>query len=436
MSIEREARYASNDSEPDGSAAAVPKQLDALVAVLDSVREGRARTRPELIAHTGLSRAVVTQRVAELCSLGLLEEAELGASTGGRAPRLLRFRSEIGHVLVAHLGVTRRTVALADLTGDILVAHEEAGEIADGPEAVLERVDELGRELRGRLGAAAGPLWGIALSVPEPVEPATGRAVMPGWDEYPVRDVLSERYGVPVCVDHDLNAVALGELKAGAARDQEIVIVVKVGAGIGAAIIVEGKVLRGVHGYAGSIGHIQVTDDPSIVCLCGRTGCLEYVAGGLAIARGGHAAAADGRSRILADVLKRNGRIEAGDVVVAADLGDPVARDLITAAARVIAGVLASLVNFVNPSLIVIAGVLGRSGDGFLATIRETLYGRSPAVLTRDLVIQRSALEDSAPVVGLASLIVGELFGTDTMADWLPHGRPGDSMSAPLAGAR
>jgi glucokinase-like ROK family protein len=422
-------QHAHNSGGSDGKSGTqtVSRELDSLVTILDSVRDGRARTRPELIAHTGLSRAVVTQRVAELFESALLEEAELGVSTGGRAPRILRFRSEIGCVLCAELGATSVSIALADLSGEIIDIREEPGDIATGPRATLERVQELFDEMLAAHPDLAERLWGIGISVPGPVEFSSGRPVappiMPGWDQFPVRATFA-KYGVSVWVDNDVNALALGEVRAGVARSQDIVIFVKVGTGIGAGILVNGRLLRGVQGCAGDIGHIQVTDDRTQVCRCGKIGCLEHLAGGRAIGRRGEVAAVEGRSAFLAEVLERNGEVLAEDVASAASHGDPVAVELIMDAGQVIGRTLASLVNFINPSLIVIGGGVSRSGDSFLARVRQALYERSLPLATRDLLVQRSALESTGGVIGLATMVADELFAPQALASWLDDGRP------------
>lgn len=402
-------------------------QVDALVEVLDQVRAGRARTRPEIMGRTGLSRAIVTQRVGELVSRGLLEDAELGPSTGGRAPRNLRFRADSGSILAADLGATHAAVAATDLSGRLLAHHEEPADIAAGPDAVLGRVQELFDELLA--GEKLPRLWGIGIGVPGPVEFSSGRPVappiMPGWDGYPVRDVLSTRYNVPAWVDNDVNVMALGEVGSGIARDHELVVVVKIGTGIGAGIVEHGRLVRGAQGAAGDVGHIQVTDDASVVCRCGKIGCLEALAGGGAIARRAEDAARAGRSPMLAKLLAANARLTAADVANAASHGDQAALKLFTEAGRLIGSMLASVVNLLNPSLIVIGGGVAGFGDTLLAAIRHTVYGRSLPLATRELIIKRSALGHTGGMVGAASMAIDELFSRERLPLWLDAGHPG-----------
>ena len=402
--------------------------LDALVTVLDEIRFGRSRSRSELVARTGLGRGIVAQRVGELIERGLVTEGDVGPSTGGRPPRQLTFHADGGHILVADLGATSIDVAVTTLDGRILGHHDEPARIEDGPEPCLDRVDVLFDSLLRTTPGLHGRLWGIGIGVPGPVEFESGRPIsppiMPGWDGYPVRDRFEARYGAPVWVDNDVNVLALGEWRSGVAAGHDDVVVVKIGTGIGAGIISEGHLHRGAQGSAGDVGHIQVTDDPAIVCRCGNIGCLEALAGGAAIGRAGLVAAESGRSARLLTALDQRGIVTAEDVARAASAGSPAAVALLAAAGRRVGAMLASVVNFFNPSLIVIGGGVANSPDLLLAAIRETIYGRSLPLATRDLLIQRSSLGGLAGVIGASSMVVDQLFARDSLARWIAAGEP------------
>jgi glucokinase-like ROK family protein len=413
--------------------------LDALVVVLDEVRLGRSRSRSELVARTGLGRAIVAQRVGELLERGLVVEGDVGPSTGGRPPRQLSFRAGAGHVLVADLGATSIDVAVTDLDGRILGHHDEPARIEAGPEQCLDRADELFDLLLRTTQSIPGPLWGIGIAVPGPVEFQTGRPIsppiMPGWDGYPIRDRFASRYRAPVWVDNDVNVLGLGEWRSGVAAGHDDVVVIKIGTGIGAGIISGGRLHRGAQGSAGDVGHIQIVDDPSVVCRCGNIGCLEALAGGAAIGRAGEAAALDGRSLRLRTALDQRGSVTAEDVARAASYGDPVAVMLLQEVGRRVGSMLASVVNFFNPSLIVIGGGVANSPDLLLAAIRETVHRRSLALATRELLIQRSSLGGLAGVIGASSMVVDQLFSRDAIGAWLGEGDPSGVPEVALAGS-
>ena len=330
--------------------------------MLDEIRLGRSRSRSELVARTGLGRAIVAQRVGELIERGLVVEGDVGPSTGGRPPRQLPFRADAGHVLVADLGATSIDVAVTDARRPDPRPPRRAGRRSrPGRSAASTASTSCSTSCCATTHAIPGPAVGRSASAcPGPVEFATGRPIsppiMPGWDGYPIRERFAARYGAPVWVDNDVNVLALGEWRSGVAAGHDNVVVVKIGTGIGAGIISDGRLHRGAQGSAGDVGHIQVVDDPAVVCRCGNIGCLEALAGGAALGRDGEAAARDGRSARLRTALDQRGAVTAEDVARAASFGDPVAVALLQAAGRRVGSMLASVVNFFNPSLIVIGG--------------------------------------------------------------------------------
>ena len=402
-------------------------QVESLAAVLAAVRGARLRTRPALVRSLGLGRNVVSQRVGQLIDFGLVDEGSLAPSTGGRPSRELRFRAEAGCLLVAELGATELQAGLSDLDGALLAQRTEACDVAAGPEATLARLEQIFNELLAARPAAT-PVWGVGAGLPGPVEFSQGRPIappiMPGWDGYPVRERLSATYQAPAWVDNDVNVMALGELRAGIARTELELLYVKVGTGIGAGLISAGRLHRGAQGAAGDIGHVSVLDDDSVLCRCGNTGCLEALAGGYALSRDGLAIAQSGRSPALAEVLAATGRITARDVTAAAGAGDPASLALLTRSGRLVGRVLATLVNFYNPSLIVVGGQVSASGDIFLGELRRTVYGRSTALSTRDLRITTSPLGDRAGLLGAAFLVADQLFSPECLGQWIQNGSP------------
>jgi glucokinase-like ROK family protein len=298
-------------------------------------------------------------------------------------------------------------------------------------------VEKLFKRCLSEASHVPSQLWGIGIGVPGPVEFESGRPVsppiMPGWDLYPVRERFAS-YRVPVWVDNDVNIMALGEGTAGLGRGRDNFVFIKIGTGIGAGIIVGGRLHRGTKGCAGDIGHIQVIDSgPEVVCRCGHFGCLEALAGGAALGRDAEAAAREGRSRFLATLLEEKGSLEALDVARAATHGDPTSVELVTSAGRLVGRVVAGIVNFFNPSLVVIGGGVAGTGDLLLATIRESVYRRSLPLATRDLTVKRSTLGGLAGVVGAAAMVTDELFAPQRLSQWLEAGAPSEPELAAVA---
>ena len=405
-----------------------PEQPDGLHVVLGLIRAGIGRTRPELIRQTGLGRKLVSQRVDQLISAGLVTDGEFAPSTGGRAPRELRFRADSGVLLVAELGWTSLSVGLTDLAGRLLRQHEEPAEISSGPEKTLGRVEELFDEILAHRSASDPPAWGVGIGVLGPVDAAAGRPValpiMPGWGDYPVRDRLADRYCVPVFVDNEVNLMALGEFRGGLGRGERDIVFVKIGSGLRAGLITGGRLHRGAGGAAGEIGHISIVEDDSVHCWCGNIGCLVQLAGGEALGRLGGIAADSGRSPGLAAMRAAGEKIDARAVAAAAATGDAAGVELLTQAGRLIGRALATLVNTFNPTLILIGGGVAGAGDLLLAAIRETVYRRSLPLSTRDVRVAFSPLSDTAGLIGAAFMVSDELFSREHLSRWIDAGSP------------
>lgn len=421
-----------------GSMPVLDPRLPSLSAVLDLVRSSAASTRPEIEALTGLSRKVVAQRVSELLDAGVLNEGPLGPSTGGRAPRRLAFSSSAGVILVAAFGSSGMSAGLANLSGTMITQEHRTHPIADGPEAGLALAVKLWKKLL-RAAAADDPgierrVWGAGISLPGPVEFLTARPVappiMPGWDNYPVRERIQHEWAVPVWVDNDVNAMALGELRTGVARGSSEVIYVKLGTGIGAGIVSRGGLHRGARGVAGDVGHIAVREKLGVRCRCGRIDCLEAVAGGAALLDQARQAAANGSSETLQRLMKRDGALTLRHLTEAAEHGDTITIDLLRDSGLRVGEMLASLINTLNPSLIVLGGHVAESGDLVLATVRQAIYDRSHPVATRDLVITRSVDSDAVGLTGAAFIVIDEVFATEALGRWIDNGRPSSALQS------
>ena len=378
--------------------------------LLRLLRDDGPRSRAELGDAVELSRSRLAVELDRLVELGLVETAGLAASRGGRRSAIVRIGRNT-RFLGIDIGATSIDVAVTDGELRVLSHEAEPVDVRRGPEVVIGRA----LEMVGKLRAAdtAGALAGAGAGVPGPVSFAQGVPVsppiMPGWNHFPVRDAFASELGCPVLVDNDVNIMALGEKHAGIARSVDDFLFVKIGTGIGCGIVVGGEVYRGVSGSAGDIGHIRV-DDAGPMCLCGNTGCLEAFFGGSALARDALAAARSDRSPDLTGLLERNGTLTAADVAAAAAAGDPVSVAMIREGGRRVGQVLAGLVSFLNPGLIVIGGGVAGIGHSLLAEIRGVVYRRSLPLATGNMPIVLSELGGEAGVVGAARLISDRVY--------------------------
>ncbi|GAA2882820.1 ROK family transcriptional regulator [Streptosporangium fragile] len=370
-------------------------------ALLRLLRE-RARSRAELGDVIRLSRSKLNLELDRLIELRLAEQAGLAASRGGRRSGMVRLASGLRFAGI-DIGATSLDVAVTDGELEILGHVSEPCDVRDGPVAVLDKAMEMIAKLRDQ--GLFTQLQGVGIGVPGPVSFREGVPVappiMPGWDRYPVRETVGQELGCPAVVDNDVNIMTLGELHSGLAKQVDDFLFVKIGTGIGCGIVVNGKIYRGVSGSAGDIGHIRVDDDGP-VCACGNVGCLEAYFGGAALAR--EATAIAGRSPYLGERLRQTGTLTGEDVATAAEMGDAEAARLIRDGGRRVGTVLAGLVSFFNPGLVIIAGGVAQLGHMLLAEIRSVVYRRSLPLATGNLPIVLSELGPDAGVIGAARL--------------------------------
>jgi glucokinase-like ROK family protein len=397
-------------------------------SLLDLIRVRGTATRAELLDETGWGRTVLTQRLAELMDIGLVSDAGTGRSTGGRAPREVRFHREAAAVAGANLGATSIDIAVTDLAGEPLATYEEAWDIARGPEATLDRLETLVEQTVAGSPVFQADIVGLGVGLPGPVEFASGRAIsppiMPGWSDYPFRDRLAERFGVHIVVDNDVNTMAIGEQRAGLARGIDDFVFVKVGTGIGAGIFSNGLLHRGADGAAGDIGHIAVESGSAVLCRCGRYGCLEAYAGGAALARQAQEAAMSGQSKYLADLPKiPGGSLTADHITSGANTGDPECLRLLSQAAWRLGKAMSGCVNFFNPSLVVFGGGVSRAGDLLLPGIRKAVLELSLPLATRNLRIDITRLDDTAGTIGAAFAVIDQLLHADRFSWWAERNR-------------
>ncbi|MFE9988242.1 ROK family protein [Streptomyces sp. NPDC005381] len=383
-----------------------PNQVSA-GELLQLIRGGRANTRADLQRATGLSRSTIGQRLDLLNRAGWLRHSS-GTSTGGRPSHQIVFDPTHASVIAVDLETRHARAAVLDLAGTILAEHTGPLDITDGPDEVLDQLSSWFPDLIAAAGTEATHICGIGLSVPGPVDWETGRVVeppiMPGWDQYPIRERLQKAYAqhvglsaedgpVPVFVDNDANLMALAEHQANH-QDCSAFVLIKASTGIGAGVVIGNQVFRGVDGGAGDIGHIRLHDRPDALCMCGSYGCLAAVASGRALARdltelGLHPTSGSDVRRLLAE-------------------GQPDAIRLARDAGRRAGEVLVTVVALLNPGVLMLAGDL--SGVPFMTGVRELLYQRAMPRTTANLQVVTSRLGDHAGLIGAASMVVEILY--------------------------
>ncbi|MFI4942509.1 MAG: ROK family protein [Burkholderiales bacterium] len=370
--------------------------------VLSTVFSQATVSRAEIARITGLTRTTVSQIVAGLMDEGLVQEVGVGSSRGGKSPILMSVVADSRHLIGLDLAQDRFSGALVNLRGQIRQTLDLPVPSGDG-DAALGAVYEL---LDGLIAAATRPLVGIGVGTPGLVDARHGvvvNAVNLNWRNLPLGQLLTDRYGLPASVLNDSQAAAIGEHTFGDGyRPDESLVVVNVGHGIGAGIILNGQLFHGDGGGAGEIGHVAVSSEAGLRCRCGNVGCLETLASTRALveraraayqARGGaHAARAE---TISFDSLVRD-----------FEEADPLARQVVLEAGRFMGLAVSSLVGTLNVHRVVIAGEMARFGRPLLDAIRETVAQTTLARLAGETRVEFEHLGHNEIILGASALIL------------------------------
>ncbi len=345
-------------------------------------------TRAELIEATGLSAPTVGSLVAHLIHRGLVRDLGAGPSRGGRRPFFMEFNARHGFVAAIAVGVGKTQLAVADLRGERL-AHRVMETPRDlHPKALLSRVAAALRLLTRDAGVSRERLLAVGVGAPGLVDCESGTVValapgLKGWFDVPVGRILTDALGVPALVDNDVNLAVLGEHWRGAARGHGTCAYVNVGMGIGAGVLIDGKVHRGHHLMAGEIAfmcmapHLAGQD-------FGDHGCLETLAGLEALAGQWPRGALGDPERWVADLYD------------AARAGDPEARAAVEEVATLIGIAAANLSLVIDPSLVVIGGTVPTPDSPFMDQVQRTVAG----ILPTPTEVVASALGEEAPLWG------------------------------------
>jgi predicted NBD/HSP70 family sugar kinase len=381
------------------------RQMNRL-RILEALYRHPASSRGDLARHTGLSRATVSTLVEELVRARVVEEhrdedtpmtasPEAGPRASGRPPVLLSLVSRAAFAVGLDFGHQHIRVAVCDLSGEPVVDEWSPAEVDHAPIESLDLAHELVRSALQSAGLAPDRLLGVGMGLAAPINKLTGEleadGILPGWHGIKPAAEMERRLALPVALENDANVGALGEKAFGAARGVDDLIYIRLSAGIGAGLILDGRPYRGIAGVAGEVGHI-LSDPSGPICRCGNRGCLESVASPVAVA------ALLERSVGQPVPIKR-----LLELVAAGDRG---ARRAVSDAGEAVGRALSTLVNVLNPALIVVGGDLAQAGGVLLDPISAAIDRHSVAPAATAVRVVAGTLGERAEVLGAAALIL------------------------------
>jgi predicted NBD/HSP70 family sugar kinase len=353
-------------------------------------------TQAEIARATGLSAATVSNIVRELKDGGTVEVTP--TSAGGRRARSVSLSGDAGIVIGVDFGHTHLRVAVGNLAHQVLAEEAEPLDVDASAAEGFDRAEQLVTRLIEATGIGRDKVIGVGLGVPGPIDVSSGTlgstSILPGWSGINPAEELSARLGVPVHVDNDANLGALGELVWGSGRGVKDLAYIKVASGVGAGLVIDGRVYRGPGGTAGEIGHITL-DESGPVCRCGNRGCLETFTA----------------ARYVLPLLRpsHGPDLTMERVVQLAREGDPGCRRVVADVGRHIGSGIANLCNLLNPSRVVLGGDLAEAGELVLAPIRDSVSRYAIPSAARQLSLAQGALGGRAEVLGALALVLNEM---------------------------
>jgi N-acetylglucosamine repressor len=365
--------------------------------VLKTIYSQQQISRADIARSTRLTRTTVSDIVGDLINDGLLVEAGLGSSLGGKPPILLNIVDDSRQFGCVDLSNDEFQGALVNLRGTITKRiHVDSTDDSEKTslDCLFKLVDSL-------IESATSPLVGIGIGSPGLIDTQNGivrQAVNLGWKNLPLKSLLEERYGLPIYIANDSHVAALAEYTFGRKRQVANMAVIKVGPGVGAGIVVSGEIYYGDGFNAGEIGHIRVVEDGS-QCMCGNFGCLETVSSTRAILR--QARALPGRPASLS----------MEEIIQAYNAGDAEIQAIVNRAGHYLGIAIASLIGILDIHHIVISGSPICFGEPFLAAVREPVRNQVLSTMADAAEISCSSLGSDNVILGASALVLSLVYG-------------------------
>jgi predicted NBD/HSP70 family sugar kinase len=363
--------------------------------VLGTLRERGRVSQADIARITGLSRTTVHTLVSEFKDSGVLHEVEAGVpdSRGGRPAVLLMLRDSSLAVVGIDFGHSHVGVAVADIGHNVLAERRCDLDVSHRAEEALDTATRMVDEVLAEAQMERKSVIGAGIGIPGPVDRAQGTVgsatILPGWIGLRIASEMQDRLHMPVEIENDANLGALAELTWGAGRECSNFAYVKVSTGIGAGLVIGGKLLRGATGTAGEIGHTTL-DEAWALCYCGNRGCLETVASGPAIIE-------------LIGLV--NGEVPTlSQIVELAAAGELRCHRAIADAGHEIGVAIAGLCNLINPERVVVGGLLSRTGEVLIHPMRESIRRHAVQAAAETLDVVPAVFVERAELLGSLAL--------------------------------
>lgn len=311
------------------------------------------------------------------------------------------------HILGIDIGGTKLAVGLVTPEGELVAQARTATQVKEGPDRIIDRLVDLCRSTVREAGVGWPAIVAAGVGCGGPLDPITGTILappnLPGWVAVPLVDRLKNALGLPVYLDNDANAGALGEHRFGAGRGVANMVYLTISTGIGGGIIIDNRLYQGQNGNAGEIGHMSVVYDGR-PCNCGSRGCLEAYASGTNIAARAREAVAGGASSCMAELAGSVDGITGEVLAQALERNDPVAVAIWGETVAILGAGIANVINIFNPQRVVIGGGITNFGHLLFDPVRKIALQRAMPPLASVAEIVPAQLGAQVGVLGAAAV--------------------------------
>ncbi|MGJ9382769.1 ROK family transcriptional regulator [Salipaludibacillus sp. CF4.18] len=382
--------------------------------ILNSIRVHGMISRSEIAKETRLTPPTVTNIVAELILANLVVERRPGTSNGGRKPILLAINADSRFIIGVDVGVKKVRLALTNLNAEVSLRRTE--ELPSGlneGEFLLflkEIVSKFKQEIEK---GVQEKIIGIGVAMHGIVDHTSGIAIHAPTlklENVPVKEALEETFSLPVRVENDAKALALGEKWFGVGKDMDHFFCLNVGEGIGGGLVQSGQLVHGNDSLAGEIGH-TVVDLRGPVCSCGNRGCLEAFSSGNALKFKGKQLMNAGKAPKLTEKLRETLSPISGKIIYECAVeGDTVSREILEEAGEYLGIGILNLIHLINPQMIILGGGVSQASDFLLKPINEVVSARALSDRAKKTEIVVSKLGEEGSLIGAVTLVLSELF--------------------------
>ena len=399
-------------------------KLHNLQAVLMSLLHDRSISRTRLAQKTHLSNSTISNLISELIEQGIVSEDVPAEPTNdelrpvGRPSANVRLEPNSHMVVGVHIGIGVFRVALVNLVGEPLSNQMGNFQVDEPAEAVMSQISAAVDNLIATSDCERSRILGVGVGASGLVDFRSGVNILApnlNWHHFPIRDYLQGALKLPVVVDNNVRAMAIGEKYFGAGQDADSLIFVYGRIGVGAGLIFKGEVFRGNATGAGEIGHTVMLLEGGETCRCGNSGCLETLVSEPAILRQAEQAIQAHTDGILAQVTRQHPELSPIDrVFTAARQGDAVIQHLLEKRAYYLGVAIAALVNLFNPEMILLGGIYAQGQDLLLEPTIRTVHQTAFGGLGKQVRIQATRFGWKAGVIGAGALALMYFFYQQT----------------------